>query len=522
MFNLFTEENPDSADNSSLFSKGSKEELIDFPDGVFHISQSLISKFDQNLNQYVQVGQMPVIFARKDGSISLVPITPNKQMLTKIECNSSVFWELQNYVYGSTIDFNGTRWLFLFPNMEEAEKVTSIVLFEKVKSTNWMKISDFTLPENSHFDENEVSMVFYDFTQEKIAKCEPENDEKEIVMKQMKEEFNHSSSLIYRFNNGHICFAKPIIVSSEQDEANENQTVEENKVEEEKINENQSEEKETTKEETKPVSMEEPKKVEEKKPKKIRYKTDPVSMKATCDGIEEVKADIGRLFENLTNELESLRLEFPSYDNITMNDESILEAVISLCEESGDQQKEIRDSSDIIDQLIYEATAQDAAIEARASAASVISELDRELNRSQRLEKEYQELEEQLASLEKQTKEIQESAINEDDPELLKDEENEKMEQEVKELTERLNAMREEQKSLHEGMTILAEQNKKADVPVVSKEEFLTYQQESREQIENTILEFSKTASEYISEKFKDQEKVTGQEVIDAIAESWK
>ena len=104
----------------------------------------------------------------------------------------------------------------------------------------------------------------------------------------------------------------------------------------------------------------------------------------------------------------------------------------------------------------------------------------------------------------------------------MENEENEKMEQEVKELTERLNAMREEQKSLHEGMTILAEQNKKADVPVVSKEEFQTYQQESREQIENTILEFSKTASEYITEKFKDQEKVTGQEVIDAVAESWK
>ena len=519
---LFAEENSDSGSGSSLFSKSSREDLINFPDGIFHISQSIISRFDQNLNQYVQVGQMPVMFARKDGLISLIPIMQNKQMLTKIDCNSNVFWELQNYVYGSTIDFNGTRWLFLFPNMEEAERVTSIVLFEKVKSTNWMKVSDFTLPEGSHFDENEADLMFYDFTQEKITKCEPENDEKEIVIQKMHEEFNNSCSFIYRFNNGHICFAKPIIVSSNEKESNDTQSTEENNEKEENVEDNQNKENEENENNNNNIQKNEPEKVEEKKPKKIRYKTDPVSMKATCDGIDDVKKDIGRLFENLTNELQSLRLEFPSYDNITMNDESVLEMVIRLCEESDSQKKELRESSDIIDQLIYEATAQDAAIEARASATSVLSELDREINRNQRLQKEYQELEEQLASLQQQTKQLVESTIDENDPELLKDEENERMEQEVKELTDKLKSIKEERSSLQEGIDLLTEQNKKADVPVITKDEFIAFEQESREQIEASVLDFAKKASDFMTEQFKDKDKITGQEVIDALSEAWK
>ena len=506
---LFDENDSDLASSGSIFNKNSGDDDVEYPDGVFHISPSIVSTFDQSKNNYTQIGQMALMFTRKNGVISLIPITQTKQMLTKIDCDSNVFWELQNSVYGSSIDYNGTRWLFLFPNVEEAEKVTSIVLFEKAKQTKTLKIGEINIPNeqnDSYIDEDQANMVFYDFTKEKITKYEPETQEKEIVMNELKTSLKNCSFL-YRFKNGKICFAKPVIKSRKSQENSE--TTKETP-------------KETEKENNEHKITEEEVKNEEKKEKKVRYKTDPISMKATCDGINEVQRDIERLFENLAEELNSLQVSFPNYENITMNDESILETVIKLCEESDKQQKELKESGDKIDQLIYEATAQDAAIDARSSVSSVLNELEIETTKGQILEKEYKELKEQLSSIEKETNEIENSKIEEKSQDFIKDDEIEKMEKEVKELTEKLQGLTEERKSLEDAVEILAIQNKQNNTPVVTKEEALNFQKESREKLEQMIRDLATRSDAYVSDQFKEKENLSGQEVIDIVSHSWE
>ncbi|EAY22327.1 hypothetical protein TVAG_378060 [Trichomonas vaginalis G3] len=479
MASLFQE-----SSGGSLFSATNEKPAsnVSFPDGTLRASPVMASKWDPNANQYAPVGPAILLLNRSNGLLSIILITQTKQILTKIDCNETVIWELQNKVYGSSLDYTNTRWLFLFQNQTEASLVSSLILYYKMKDDEYTKIAEVIDPKT----DIELKATFYDLTSDKITNpCEGEISNR---INEIAKEIP-GCSFIARIPGGRVSFVTPVF-----------------------------------KEETAPADKEKPKtevKEEKEKPKeqvkpekqKIIYPTDPISMKNAIDGLESLEKEVNKIFESFTSELQQLHRPKAKYDYISMDDESILDGVMRLVEDSKRQEAELARSTDEIDRLIYESTAQDAQMEARQAVGRIITQIDSENGKAATLQSQLDYLQNELVGI---VDEIEKTEKGEKTNANVGTD-NTDLEMQIEDLETQIKYFQKTKRELETQVNRLKAENKENDKPIVTLQEAQEFKNKSIAELQNSVKDLIKNALESLSEAFFDKETVTKSDVIEAL-----
>lgn len=265
---------------------------------------------------------------------------------------------------------------------------------------------------------------------------------------------------------------------------------------------------------------EEPVKVEEQKEPeqpKNRYPLDPISMKNTIDSLEDLEKEVSKMFESFVTELQTLRRSNANYENICMDDESILDGVVHLVEESKKQEVEMIKSSDEIDRLLYESTAQDAQMEARHSVARVITQLDEEIARNSNLQSQYEKLQNELDNINKEIISVQ----NGEKTSGSYNSANQDLKNEIKELESEIQLIRTQRVELEAQTAKIKENNKLNDKPIVTYEEAMKFKTESQAGILNYFRELVASSYKSLSQSFDGKTEVSKEEIIEALQKAF-